>query len=234
MTKLIVALDYPDAQQALSMAKQLTTSVEWVKVGLELFTHAGPSIIESLKNLGFNIMLDLKFFDIPNTVKKSIRSAYTIGADIITLHILGGETMVKTAIQELQSIYEKKGHKPLLFGVTVLTSMKQGELPAYSQNLQSLVITLAKNAQLWGLNGIVCSGQDVSMLKPLYPSLLYLTPGIRMPQSTTDDQERIITPEEAILAGSDFLVVGRPITQSKHPIQAAKTFIKIIHDTTTL
>lgn len=228
MAKLIVALDYTYASEALAMANILKKHVEWVKVGLELFTHEGPSIIQLLKRMGFKVMLDLKLFDIPNTVKGSVRSACLMGVDMLTLHILGGEHMIKAAFNEVQNSIQKKSHSPLLFGVTILTSIKQGELPGYNQDITSMVLNLAGYGQQWGLHGIVCSGQELTKIKALYPSLSCLTPGIRMSYSQKDDQHRVMTPREAVKAGSDFLVIGRPITQAEQPIKIVEDIISSI------
>lgn len=225
MAKLIVALDYTYASEAITMATILKKYVEWVKVGLELFTQEGPTIIWSLKNMGFNVMLDLKLFDIPNTIKGSVHSACLMGVDILTLHILGGEHMIKTAISEAQDSIQKRSHAPLLFGVTILTSMKQGDLPGYKQDIESMVINLATYGHQWGLHGVVCSAQEVIKIKSLCPSLACLTPGIRISYTEKNDQHRVMTPKEAVKAGSDFLVVGRPITQAKQPKKIVEDII---------
>lgn len=228
MVKLIVALDYTTASEAIAMANTLKTHIEWVKVGLELFTHEGPKIVQQLKTLGFKVMLDLKLFDIPNTIRGSVRSASLIGADLITLHIFGGEKMIKAAIAGTQDALTKRKNAPLLFGITVLTSMKQGDLPEYTENISSLIVALAIHGQKWGLDGLVCSGHEVSDIKLLCPSLACLTPGIRISYTEQDDQQRIMTPKEAVKAGSDFLVIGRPITQASEPIKVIDDIIASI------
>lgn len=226
MAKIIVALDYTTVPEALAMANILKNHIEWVKVGLELFTYEGPQIVQQLKDMGFNIMLDLKFFDIPNTVRGGVKSACLIGADMITLHILGGKKMIKAAISGIQDALEKRTNVPLLFGITVLTSMKQNELPGYKQDVQPLIMTLAEYGQQWGLNGVVCSGHEVTAIKSKFSKLACLTPGIRISYTHNDDQQRTMTPKEAVTAGSDFLVIGRPITQAAKPL-------KIVEDIST-
>lgn len=225
MSKLVIALDYTDTLDALNMANTLRGSAEWMKVGLELFTREGPRMLQTLKGMGFKVMLDLKLFDIPNTVRGGVRSACWIGADMITVHLLGGERMIRAAVDEVQkSTY---GTRPLIFGVTVLTSMEQGELPGYTQNITSLAEDLAYSGMQWGLNGVVCSGHEARNIKARCPGLQCLTPGIRL-ESTSDDQRRVMTPAEAVAAGSDFLVVGRPVTQAADPAAAAKAITSSI------
>lgn len=224
MAQLVVALDYTDALDALNMANSLRGSAQWMKVGLEQFTREGPRVVQTLKSMGFKVMLDLKMFDIPNTVRGGVRAGTWIGADMITLHLLGGERMIREAVEEVHS-FSKDQERPLLFGVTVLTSMAQGELPGYDQNLPAFAATLAESGQTWGLDGVVCSGHEVRDIKARCPKLLCLTPGIRPASGTTDDQHRIMTPGQAVQAGSDYLVVGRPITRAEDPFAAAEAIL---------
>lgn len=220
MAKLVVALDYTDSLDALNMANSLRGSAEWMKVGLELFTREGPRVVQTLKGMGFKIMLDLKLYDIPNTVRGGVRSACWIGADLITVHLSGGERMIRAAVDEARQVVN--GTHPLVFGVTVLTSMDQGELPGYTGDLSVLAADLASKGAAWGLNGVVCSGHEVANIKARNPQLLCLTPGIRIDDKSSDDQRRIMTPERAVAAGSDFLVVGRPVTRAEDPAAAAR------------
>ena len=219
MAQLVVALDYTDTLDALNMANTLRGSAEWMKVGLELFTREGPRMVQTLKGMGFKVMLDLKLFDIPNTVRGGVRSACWIGADILTIHLLGGERMIRAAVDEVQK--STHGTKPLLFGITVLTSMEQGELPGYTGDISALAGDLAASGKAWGLNGVVCSGHEARSIKTRCPDLQCLTPGIRLSDGN-DDQRRVMTPAEAVAAGSDFLVVGRPITRADDPAAVAK------------
>lgn len=223
MAKLVVALDYTDTLDALNMASTLRGSAEWMKVGLELFTREGPRVVQTLKGMGFKVMLDLKLFDIPNTVRGGVRSACWIGADLITVHLLGGERMIRAAVEEARSV--PNGTQPLVFGITVLTSMEQGELPGCDMDIAALAADLAAKGADWGLNGVVCSGHEARAIKTNRPNLLCLTPGIRPDAATGDDQRRVMTPEQAVHAGADFLVVGRPITRSKDPAAAARAIL---------
>jgi orotidine-5'-phosphate decarboxylase len=220
MTKLIIALDYTDALDALNMSASLQGTDVWMKVGLELFTREGPKIVETLKRMGFNIMLDLKLHDIPNTVRGAVRSAAWIGAGIITLHISGGESMCRAAVEEAAS----NGHSPLIFGVTVLTNLEQGDLPP-GLELHKLAFDLAGKAEQWGLDGIVCSGLEVEAIKRACPRLQCITPGIRPEGVSADDQRRTVTPAQAVKSGADFLVVGRPVTRAGNPADATRSIL---------
>ena len=226
MAQLIVALDYTNAEDALATAESLRGCPIWMKVGLELFTHEGPAVVKKLKDMGFKVMLDLKMFDIPNTVAGGVRSACLMGVDLITLHARGGERMIHAAVDAVRQSAEEGGPKPLLFAVTVLTSMAPGELPGYGENLSGLAVDLAAGGQAWGLDGVVCSGHEVEAIKSRCPGLMCLTPGIRPASgSASDDQRRIMTPAQAVRIGSDFLVVGRPITKAPVPADAARAIL---------
>ena len=226
MAQLIVALDYTNAEDALATAESLRGCPIWMKVGLELFTREGPAVVKKLKDMGFKVMLDLKMFDIPNTVAGGVRSACLMGVDLITLHALGGERMIHAAVDAVRQSAEEGGPKPLLFAVTVLTSMAPGELPGYGENLSGLAADLAAGGQAWGLDGVVCSGHEVEAIKSRCPGLMCLTPGIRPASgSASDDQRRIMTPAQAVRIGSDFLVVGRPITKAPVPADAARAIL---------
>ncbi len=218
MAKLIVALDFDNPKDALNMASTLKGTVEWVKVGLELFITEGPSIIEKLKAMDYKVFVDLKLHDIPNTVKGATLALASHKADMLTLHISGTENMVKEAVSAMQN----SNHKALLFGVTVLTSISEGEYIGYDGNLKDLTNLLAKKASMWGLDGIVCSGHEVEGIKKDNPNLLGLCPGIRLSTGEVNDQKRVMTPMQAVQNGADFLVVGRPITQAENPLAIAK------------
>ena len=217
MGELIVALDFNDAMDALNMAGSLRGSAPWVKVGLELFITEGPRVLHSLKGLGYKVFLDLKLHDIPHTVGQAALACAAAGADMITLHLAGGERMCRAAVEAVAPLE----HRPLLFGVTVLTSLSEGELPGCSEPLPHVAQTLAASAAAWGLDGVVCSGHEVAAIKKKHPSLRCLTPGIRLAQGSADDQRRVMTPAQAVSVGSDFLVVGRPITRAADPVAAA-------------
>lgn len=225
MAELIVALDYTDAEHALAAAKMVQGTPLWMKVGLELFTREGPDVVRALQKMQFKVMLDLKMFDIPNTVKGGIRSACRLGVDIVTVHTLGGERMIRAAAEAIAESAAEGGARPKLFGITILTSMAPGELPGYTQDLGSFAGDLACMGKSWGLDGVVCSGHEVRAIKNRCPELLCLTPGIRPASGNSDDQRRVMTPSEAVRAGSDYLVVGRPITKADNPAEAARAIL---------
>lgn len=213
---IIVALDYPNAEQALAMAQRLDPSQCRVKVGKELYTRCGPQILEALHKLGFEVFLDLKFHDIPNTTANAVAVAAELGVWMVNVHASGGAKMM-TACADKLAAYD---HAPLLIGVTVLTSMEQSDLAGIGLDLAPLeqVSRLARLTQECGLDGIVCSSQEVTTLSAqLNEDFKFITPGIRPAFATADDQKRIMTPSEAIQAGSDYLVIGRPITKAEDP-----------------
>ena len=218
--RIVVALDYPNANLALEMAKQLDPSKCRVKVGKELFTRCGPSIVESLQTMGFEVFLDLKFHDIPNTTAKAVRAAAEMGVWMVNVHASGGQKMMETARNELEQV---NGAKTLLIGVTVLTSMEREDMKGFGLDIEPLdqVKRLALLTQASGLDGVVCSAQEVTPLREIINSNFKLvTPGIRPATSDVGDQKRIMTPPDAIKAGSDYLVIGRPITQAVDPMQS--------------
>lgn len=218
MAELIVALDLENASKALRLAKSLEGLVNWYKVGLELFIAQGPEIVRQLKHQGARVFLDLKLYDIPNTVAAAVRSACRLDADILSLHCQGGRRMCEIAIQAAQ---EASAHPPLLFGVTALTSFADGEMPGISIPTVDYALELAALADAWALPGIVCSGFELPKIKSLFPRLLCLCPGIRPQAAAKSDQRRVVSPSEAVKAGADFLVVGRPISQAPNPAKAA-------------
>lgn len=226
MAELVIALDYPTAPEALGMAKRLRGVVPWVKVGLELYTASGPEIISDLKEMGFKVFLDMKFFDIPNTVKGAVRSGVRHGVDMLNIHLMGGERMACAAIEGLHEGTGNTKNTPILLGVTVLTSMAQKDLPnGLNSPLAEVAQGLARSAFDWGLHGVVCSGHEVKDIKSQCNNkFLCLTPGIR-PVAIGDDQRRTMTPAQAVAAGSDYLVVGRPVTGAESPADAAQKII---------
>lgn len=221
MSLLVVALDAPDRDAALELARPLCGVVPWVKVGLELFSAQGPDVVSDLKKMGFKVFLDLKFFDIPNTVRGAVRSAGHCGADMCNIHVLGGERMAEAAVLGR----DESAGDMLLFGVTLLTSMTEADFPVDAQGISApeMALRLAVKAKAYYLNGVVCSGLEVANIKAATAGeLLCLTPGIRPDGAAHGDQRRVVTPAEAVRAGSDYLVVGRPITGSDHPALAAQ------------
>ena len=228
MAELVVALDFKDAASALSMARTLRGTAPWMKVGLELFTVEGPKVVTGLKELGFKVFLDLKYFDIPNTVKGAVRSAVRLGADMIDVHALGGERMARAAMEGCAEGLVPGQPMPIVLAVTVLTSMAEGELPVPGAPAPSeMALDLAVKAKQYGLNGVVCSGLEVERIKAACGSgFVCLTPGIRPALAEAGDQRRVVTPAGAVRSGSNFLVVGRPITQATRPEEAAMAIIE--------
>ncbi|MBF7731603.1 orotidine-5'-phosphate decarboxylase [Pseudomonas sp. N040] len=218
-TPIIVALDYPSREAALALAQQLDPAQCRVKVGKELFTRSGPAVVEDLQRLGFEVFLDLKFHDIPHTTAMAVRAAAELGVWMVNVHCSGGLRMLAACREEL---HKRAGSQPLLIGVTVLTSMEQADLAGIGLDIppQQQVLRLAALAAAAGLDGLVCSAQEAGALKAAHPRLQLVTPGIRPAGSAADDQKRILTPRQALAAGSDYLVIGRPISQADHPAMA--------------
>ncbi len=217
--KVIVALDYEDQAQALNFVDNIEPSNCRLKVGKEMFTLFGPEFVRQLHQRGFSVFLDLKFHDIPNTCSKAVRAAAELGVWMVNVHASGGERMMAAS----REILEPYGaDRPLLIGVTVLTSMEQADLAGVGLDIapQQQVLRLATLAKNSGLDGVVCSAQEAQGLKSqLGQTFKLVTPGIRPVGSAAGDQRRIMTPVDAITAGSDYLVIGRPITQAENPNQ---------------
>jgi orotidine-5'-phosphate decarboxylase len=216
-SKIIVALDYPGAKPALEMAARLDPSLCRVKVGKELFTAAGPALVETLVARGFGLFLDLKFHDIPNTVASACKAAAALGVWMLNIHASGGRAMMAAAREALAD----SPHRPRLVAVTVLTSLAQSDLDDIG--LQGApadaALRLARLAQTAGLDGVVCSAQEARALRAACGTGFNLvTPGIRLADAAQDDQKRVMTPRDALAAGADYLVIGRPITQAADPI----------------
>jgi orotidine-5'-phosphate decarboxylase len=221
---LIVALDYEDSRHCMQLVEQLDPKQVRLKVGKELFTTAGPTIVEQLHSRGFDVFLDLKFHDIPNTVAKAVSAAARLGVWMVNVHASGGERMMVAAREAI----EGGSHRPLLIGVTVLTSMTAEDLKqvGVSRSPQEQVMHLAGLAQRSGLDGVVCSAQEAPALKRQFGQHFGLvTPGIRPAGATADDQRRTLTPAEALKAGSDYLVIGRPITAAAEPARACEDIL---------
>jgi len=218
-TPIIVALDFPSRDAALALAAQLDPALCRVKVGKELFTRCGPQIVEALQLKGFEVFLDLKFHDIPNTTAMAVSAAAELGVWMVNVHCSGGRRMMAACRDALDKV---NGPSPLLIGVTVLTSMEQADLADIGLDLepQQQVLRLAGLAADAGLDGLVCSAQEAQALKARFAQLSLVTPGIRPAGSQADDQRRILTPAEAMAAGSDYLVIGRPIAQAADPARA--------------
>ncbi len=216
---IVVALDFDNGKQALELVERLDPQRCRLKVGKELFTSEGPQLVESLQKKNFDVFLDLKFHDIPNTTAKAVAAAANMGVWMVNVHASGGQRMMEAAAESLQSFKQK----PILIAVTVLTSMEQQDLAGIGLDVtpQQQVERLARLTQDSGLDGVVCSAQEAQSLKQLCGSGFQLiTPGIRPSFAQQGDQRRVMTPERAMQAGVDYMVIGRPITQAKDPIGA--------------
>ena len=227
---LVVALDFAQPGPALDLASRLQGIVPWVKVGLELYLAAGQGIVARLKDMGYLVFLDLKFMDIPNTVQAATAQATRMGADMLTIHTLGGRTMCEAAVAGRDQALASGQTPPLVLGVTLLTSLAPGDLAwnphGTAEDLRDLTATLALLAQNWKLDGVVCSGKEVRVIRETCgASFQLLTPGIRLPDADAGDQTRICTPAQAARDGSNFLVVGRPITRADNPVHAARMYL---------
>ena len=233
-TQLIVALDFPAPEPALQLARSLRGSVSWVKIGLELFLSGGQPLLESIKNMGFQIFLDLKFMDIPNTVQAATAQATRLGADMLTIHTLGGEKMCRAALAGRDSALCSGQTPPLVVGVTVLTSLGPEDLVwnnEKTKDISEFIVHLTTLAQSWKLDGVVCSGQEVRALRRVCQAEFALvTPGIRLPDAAACDQARVCTPAQAMRDGSTFLVVGRPITRATDPVIAAAQYLNVMNE----
>jgi orotidine-5'-phosphate decarboxylase len=217
--KIIVALDYPDAEQALLLVNQLTPDLCRLKIGKELFTSAGPQLIETVQDKGFQVFLDLKFHDIPNTVAKACEAAARLGVWMVNVHALGGKKMMQAAREAV----DKFEQRPRLIAVTILTSMDEQDISevglhgAPGDNVMSLA-RLAKDS---GIDGVVCSPKEVAQLRQqLAGDFLLVTPGVRPQGASQDDQKRTMTPKQALQSGASYLVIGRPITKADDPLKA--------------
>ena len=218
-SKVIVALDYADSSSALNLVNQLDPSLCKLKVGKELFTAAGPQLVEQLVAKNFKVFLDLKFHDIPNTVAKACEAASNLGVWMLNVHASGGKAMMEAALEGVN----KSKHSPYLIAVTVLTSMSQANLDeiGIESSIENQVLKLAQLTQLAGLHGVVCSALEAPLLRQqVKQDFLLVTPGIRPATASKDDQTRILTPTQALAVGASYLVVGRPITQASNPIDA--------------
>lgn len=215
--KVIVALDYADKSECLAFVDKVSPQACRLKIGKEMFTLFGPELVKDLVGRGFDVFLDLKFHDIPNTVAKAVTAAAKLGVWMVNVHASGGERMMQSAAQALLPFGDKA---PILIAVTVLTSMDESDLQGLGIELSPAeqVMNLAKLTKKSGVSGVVCSAQEAALLKQeLGKDFKLVTPGIRPAGSEQGDQRRVMTPEAAIAAGSDYLVIGRPVTQAEDP-----------------
>jgi orotidine-5'-phosphate decarboxylase len=228
---LIVPLDVPSIEESLTIVEELGNLVGFYKVGLELFTREGPKVVEILKKRDKKIFLDLKLHDIPNTVTGAVNAAISMGVDILTLHTIGGFGMMEAA---QRAVWNQGLKKPLILGVTILTSLDEAFLEdvlGIEKSLNDEILDLASIAKSAGLGGVVASAEEVSLIKGRCgKDFTVVTPGIRPVGTEADDQKRFSTPFEAIVNGSDYLVVGRPIIKAKNMNSAAESIIREIEN----
>lgn len=228
-SKVVVALDYADEASALTFVDKIDPSQCRLKVGKEMFTLFGPEFVKQLVARGFDVFLDLKFHDIPNTVAKAVAAAAELGVWMVNVHASGGQRMMEAAKAALLPYGERA---PLLIAVTVLTSMEQDDLTqiGLSVSPETQVLKLARLAKLSGMDGVVCSSQEAQVLKQeIGQEFKLVTPGIRPEGAETGDQKRVMTPVQAVAAGADYLVIGRPITQSDEPTAVLEQIRKTLH-----
>ena len=226
-TRLIVALDVPDRPSALKSVDQLAGHVGYFKLGLEIFTREGPSLVREILDRGERVFLDLKLHDIPNTVRGAVRSACRLGVHMLTLHASGGAKMLAAASEEIRSF----NSPPLLLAVTALTSLSEDEARkiGITEPIERWVEQLADLAHHSGIGGIVASSKELPMLRNKFAGTMQLViPGIRPAGADLQDQSRTATPEEAMRAGASYIVVGRPILQASDPAQAADVIVEAI------
>ncbi len=231
--RLIVALDVDTKEKALGLVEKLRTEVKIFKIGSELFTSCGPDIVTAVRSRGCDIFLDLKFYDIPNTVARSAAAAVRLGVAILDLHALGGYDMMKKAAESV-AVEAKalKITKPKIIAVTVLTSMDENSLKkiGINDNMEKQVLKLAKLAKDASLDGVVASPFEVKLIRrELGGEFIIITPGVRPEWAAANDQKRIATPKEAVLNGATYIVVGRPIVEAPDPLAAAKRVLEEIN-----
>ena len=224
-TPVVVALDFEQQSTALNLVSQLDPALCRLKVGKEMFTHFGPQFVKELQQRKFDVFLDLKFHDIPNTVAKAVKAAADLGVWMVNVHASGGSRMMSAAREALVSYGTDK---PLLIAVTVLTSMEQSDLMELGITLtpEQQVLKLAGLTKQAGLDGVVCSAQEATLLKQQFGNdFCLVTPGIRPAFATQDDQKRVMTPAQAVKAGVDYMVIGRPITKAAQPLDALNAIV---------
>ena len=225
---VIVALDFDKQADALNLVSHLDPTLCRLKVGKEMFTHFGPQFVQELQQRRFEVFLDLKFHDIPNTVAKAVKAAADLGVWMVNVHASGGSKMMSAARESLVTYGTEKPH---LIAVTVLTSMEQSDLTELGISLTPAqqVLKLAALTQQAGLDGVVCSAQEATLLKQQFgKDFMLVTPGIRPTSSSQDDQKRVMTPSQALAVGVDYMVIGRPITKAADPLAALNAIVREI------
>ena len=224
--KLVVALDVKSYEEAETLVDRLSPLAGWFKIGSVMFTREGPRVCRLIKDSGAGLFLDLKFHDIPNTVRGAVISAASLGADMLTVHLSGGEGMLEAAVRGR----EEAGRKDMIIvGVTVLTHLTFEDFHSLfvtERSTKETVLALTKLAERCGLNGVVASAKELTLIRRhVGPEFIVVTPGIRMPDAASDDQVRIVTPRRAIGDGASYIVVGRPIIAAKDPVAACREIL---------
>ncbi len=223
---IIVALDFSDKKSALDFVNQVDSSLCALKIGKNMFTRLGPDFVRELIQKNFRVFLDLKFHDIPNTVFDACTAAAELGVWMVNVHVSGGEKMMRAAREAIDAFPLEK--RPLLIGVTVLTSLDDNDLKLLGINdsVENTVLRFAQAAKSCGLDGVVCSAKETHLLREKCgKDFLLVTPGIRLESDNTDDQKRIVTPQDALAAGADYLVMGRSIIQAKDPVMVLRRLL---------
>jgi orotidine-5'-phosphate decarboxylase len=225
--KILIALDVSSRKEALALVEMLHPMTGMFKVGMQLYTAEGPQLVRDIISAGGKVFLDLKFHDIPNTVTHAVLEAAKLGVSMMTVHTSGGRAMMQAVSEDL---HEKLGkNRPIVVGVTVLTSIDEGALreTGVVSTMDDQVLRLAKLAEDSGLDGVVCSPREIQMIrKTVGAGFKIVTPGVRMPGQALDDQQRTATPREAIANGADYIVVGRPVTKAPHPRAALESLLQ--------
>jgi orotidine-5'-phosphate decarboxylase len=230
MSMIFVALDYSQPAEAWALVNKLMAYDVGYKVGLELFCSAGPELVRALADRGYKVFLDLKFKDIPNTVSRTVKSMAGLGAYMLNVHCSGGSSMMKAAAEAAAEHKAQTGCRPLVIGVTILTSLNDEQICDVSGpqflNIQDKVERMARKAAVCGLDGVVCSPQEIQIVRQavVYTPFKIISPGIRGADAPADDQKRTASAAEAVQAGADYLVIGRPITQAADPAAALQAF----------
>jgi orotidine-5'-phosphate decarboxylase len=230
--RIIVALDAPEMDAALALARRLDPRLCRVKVGKELFTAAGPAVVDALQQRGFDVFLDLKYHDIPNTVAGACRAAARLGVWMVNVHASGGEAMMRAAREAVAGA----ARPPLVIAVTILTSLADADLEAvgFAGSAADNAVRLARLARASGLDGVVCSAQEAARLREATGAdFLLVTPGIRLEGDARGDQARVVTPVEATRAGANYLVIGRPITGSPDPVATLESIRQSLGESAT-
>jgi orotidine-5'-phosphate decarboxylase len=227
--RLILSMDVPTKEEVLSILEEIDNNITNIKVGLELIYNEGTEIVKTVINSGYDVLLDAKLMDIPNTIAGALKGISKLGVKMITIHSFGGSDMLERAKKELFEISKLNNKlRPLLFGVTVLTSLDDSDLQRFGfvSNYTDIVMNLAKTAIGSGIDGIICSPNEVSLLRKSFgDDFLIATPGIRLPEDEANDQKRFNTPEKAINDGADYIIVGRSIINNKDKIGVLKKYL---------